>query len=159
MPSLAMRHYVENIEALTDVVVAPFRKEMLATLVRDYPRLTAIFFIFAQQERITSGDRLCAVARRTCKARMAFLIMDVLTRLRAVDPSVTNAFEMHLTRGQMGEITGMTQVHASRMWSQLIAEGAISTAGGLVTIRDEERLVALSGFVDRSRDLDFGWIP
>jgi CRP/FNR family transcriptional regulator, anaerobic regulatory protein len=159
MPCVAMRHHVESIEALTDVVAAPFRKEMLATLISEHPRLTGMFFIFAQQERITYGDRLCALGRRSCKARMAFLLMDILTRLRAVDDEVTDTFEMHLTRAQMSEITGMTPVHASRMWTALIAEGAIACENGRVTIRNENRLIALSSFVDRSADLDFSWIP
>jgi CRP/FNR family transcriptional regulator, anaerobic regulatory protein len=159
MPCMAMRHHVENIEALTDVVVSPFGKESMAALFLSFPRLTGIFFIFAQQERITYGDRLCALGRRSCKARMAFLLMDVLTRVRASDSSVSHRFRMHLTRAQMSEITGMTTVHASRMWTRLVAEGAIAQEDRLLTILDEERLVALSGFVDRSRDLDFEWLP
>ena len=159
MPSMAMRRHVENIEALTDCVVAPFAKERIAALFRDHPRLAATFFIFAQVERITYGDRLCALGRRSCKARIAFLIMDVVTRLRAIDPSITDRIEMHLTRGQMSEITGMTPVHASRMWNKLKAEGIIAAENGEVSILDERRLVALSGFVDRSLDMDFSWLP
>lgn len=159
MPSMAMQHHVADIEAVSDVVVAPFRKASLAILIQRYPRLAAIMFMFAQEERVTFGDRLCSLSRLPCKGRMAFLLMDVLTRLRKVDPEVSFSFEMHLTRAQMGEITGMTAVHASRMWSELMAEGAIGREGEFVTIRDEARLVGLSGFVDRSLDLDFGWLP
>lgn len=159
MPSMAMRCHAENIEAVTDVVVAPFEKSMLVTLFEDHPRLAAIMFMFAQEERITYGDRLCSLSRQSCKARMAFLLLDVLNRLRATDPSIACSYPMHLTREQMGEITGMTPVHASRMWSEMIAEGAISCENHVVTIRDEARLVSISGFVNRSADLDFGWLP
>lgn len=159
MPSIAMRHHAENIEAVTDVLVAPFDKRMLATIIQEHPRLAALFFMFAQQERITYGDRLCSLGRRSCKARIAFLLMDVLTRLRAIDSSIAHSFEMHLTREQMSEITGMTAVHASRMWSALTAEGAIAYERPFVTIIDEARLVAVSGFVDRGADLDLEWLP
>lgn len=159
LPSMAMNHHAENIEAITDVVVAPFPKCSVATLLEEHPRLAAIMFIFAQEERITSGDRLCSISRLPCKGRVAFLLLDVLTRLRAADPSVRSSFEMHLTREQMGEITGMTPVHASRMWSELIAEGSISYERPFVTIEDESRLVAISNFVNRSLDLDLSWLP
>lgn len=159
MPSMAMRHHAEHIEAVTDVVVAPFEKTMLAALFEEHPRLAAIMFMFAQEERITYGDRLCSLSRLTCKARMAFLLLDVLNRLRVVDPDITCSYQMHLTREQMGEITGMTPVHASRMWSELIAEGAIACDNGVVTIRDEAGLTSISGFVNRSADLDFDWLP
>jgi CRP/FNR family transcriptional regulator, anaerobic regulatory protein len=159
LPSMAMNHHAENIEAITDVVVAPFPKASVATLLEEHPRLAAIMFIFAQEERITSGDRLCSISRLPCKGRVAFLLLDVLTRLRAADPSVNSSFEMHLTREQMGEITGMTPVHASRMWSELIAEGSVSYERPFVTIEDESRLEAISNFVNRSLDLDLSWLP
>lgn len=159
LPSMAMRHHAENIEAITDVVVAPLPRKMIAALLEDYPRLAAIMFIFAQEERITSGDRLCSISRLPCKGRLAFLLMDVLTRLRRADACAGSTFEMHLTREQMGEITGMTPVHTSRMWSELIAEGAIGYERPFVTVSDEPRLIDLSSFVDRSADLDFSWVP
>ena len=159
MPSMAMRHHAENIEALTDAVFARFERRKLAELFAAYPRLATIMFIFAQEERITYGDRLCSIVRSSCKARIAFLILDILARLRAVDPTVTQSFEMHLTRAQMAEVTGMTPVHASRMWSELIGEGLISTDNGCVAVEDEAGLVALSGFSSRSSALDFSWIP
>ena len=71
LPSMAMRHHVENIEALTDAIVAPFARSKLTQLFREYPRLAAIMFIFAQEERITYGDRLCSLARFPGKARIA----------------------------------------------------------------------------------------
>lgn len=158
MPSMAMRRHAENIESLTDAVVAPFERLKLAELFRDYPRLASIMFIFAQEERIAYGDRLCSLGRFSSKARVAFLLLDILTRLRAADPSVSRSFEMHLTRAQMAEMTGMTPVHASRIWSELISEGLISFNNGLVFIEDEKRLMALSGFANRALDLDFSWV-
>ena len=158
LPSMAMHHHAENIEAITDVVVIPFNKSLVGILLEEHPRLAHIMFIFAQEERITSGDRLCSISRLPCKGRIAFLLMDVVTRLRAADPAVTRSFQMHLTREQMGEITGMTPVHASRMWSALIADGAIRYERPFVTIEDEQQLVALSNFVNRSIDLDFSWL-
>ena len=159
MPSVAMRRHAENIQAVTDVVVSPFAKGMLATLFEEHPRLAGIMFIFAQQERITSGDRLCSLSRQSCKGRLAFLVLDVLDRLRAVDASIASSYQMHLTRELMAEITGMTPVHASRMWNELIAEGAIACEDGFVTVLDEARLASLSGYVNRAPDLDFDWLP
>ena len=159
LPSTAMKHHPTNVEAITDVVAAPFKKKMIAELIGCYPRLAAIMFIFAQEERITIGDRLCSVSRLPCKGRLAFLLMDILTRLRACDPEVSSKFEMHLTRAEMAEIAGMSSVHASRVWCELIADGLIASDGPFVTIVDEERLTALSNFIDRSTDLDLDWLP
>jgi CRP-like cAMP-binding protein len=157
MPSVALRRHAADIETVSDAVVAPFDKRLLGGLFR-YPRLAAVMYMFAQAERITSGDRLCCVSRMPAKARMAYLLIDILHRLRAVDPGVGSSFRMHLTREQMADVTGMTSVHASRMWSALLADGSICCAGSMVTILDEERLRRLSGYVDRARDLDLEWL-
>lgn len=159
LPSVAMFHQATTVEAITDVTAAPFSKQAMTHLLQEFPRLTATMFVFSQEERITIGDRLCSLAKLPCKGRLAFLLMDVLTRLRAADPTVECTFEMHLTRERMADITGMTPVHASRMWNQLIAEGAIRFERPFVTIADEQHLKSMSNFVDRSADLDFTWLP
>ena len=159
MPSLALRHHPENVETLTPAIVSPFERCAFSRLFVEHPRLTAIMYIFAQEERTTSGDRMGCIGRLACKERLAFLLLDIFNRLRRIDAVDGATFELLLTREQMAEMTGMTPVHASRMWSELIAEGAIAVEGHRVTMLDEARLRALSGYVNRSADLDFSWIP
>jgi CRP/FNR family transcriptional regulator, anaerobic regulatory protein len=159
MPALAMRHHPENIETLTAAIVSPFERSAFSRLFGRHPRLTAIMFMFAQQERTTSGDRMGCIGRLGCKERLAFLLLDILNRLRAIDAAAGATFEMHLTREQMAEITGMTPVHASRMWSDLVSDGLILSHGHFVTILNETRLIDISGYVNRASDLDFSWLP
>lgn len=157
MPSVPLERHAEDVEAVSDAVICPFDKRLLGGLF-GFPRLAAVMFMFAQAERITSGDRLCALARLPAKARMAYLLVDILARLRAVGEASGASFRMQLTREQMGEVTGMTAVHASRMWSELLAERAIRSDGGIVTLLDEERLRSLSGYFDRTGELDWSWL-
>jgi DNA-binding transcriptional regulator LsrR (DeoR family) len=86
------------------------------------------------------------------------LLVDILHRLRSVDPAVRNSFVMHLTREQIAHVTGMTPVHASRMWSDLIDAGLIECAGRRVTILAERRLTELAHFCDRDEDFDLDWL-
>jgi hypothetical protein len=65
---------------------------------------------------------------------------------------------MHLTREQVAQFSGMTPVHASRMWSALIADGLIDCDGRTVTVLDEPRLVRLSHYAERSGDFDHDWL-
>lgn len=157
MPSVPMRHYTEDLEALSDAVVASFGKHMLAELF-NMPRLAGIMYMFAQVERITAGDRLASLGHDSAKARIAFLLVDVLHRLRSADDTVTNSFFLHLTREQIAHVTGITPVHASRMWSALIADGLIGCDRRMVTILDEERLAFLGHYTDRDGDFDYNWL-
>ena len=158
MPSIPMRHYAEDLEALSDAVIAPFPKRMLAKLF-NMPRLVGIMYMFAQAERISAGDRLASLGHDSAKGRIAFLLMDILYRLRSADDSVTSSFFLHLTREQIAHVTGITPVHASRMWSALKAEGLICCARRTVTIVDEERLANLGHYSDRGSDFDYRWLP
>ena len=157
MPSVPMRHYSEDLEALSDALVAPFPKRLLGHLF-EMPRLAAIMYMFAQAERVTAGDRMASLGRSRAKARVAFLIADVLQRLRSADPSVGSTFPMHLTREQIANVAGMTPVHASRMWSALIADGLIRCSGRTVTVVDEKRLMELSQYHERDSDFDRNWL-
>jgi CRP-like cAMP-binding protein len=157
MPSIAMRHHAETLETVSDAVISPFPKRLLAGLFT-LPRLAAIMYMFAQAERITAGDRLANLGRNSAKARVAFLLMDILHRLRSADHSVEDTFYMHLTREQVAHFTGITPVHASRMWSALIADGLIECYGHTVTIVDEDRLSRLSHYCDHDGDFDYRWL-
>jgi CRP-like cAMP-binding protein len=157
MPSLAMRHHAEDIEALSACAIATFPKSALAEVFH-LPRLAAVLYMFAQAERVTLGDRLASLGHNRGKARIAFLLIDILRRLRSADPSVGCSFDMHLTREQIGHVTGMTSVHASRMWSGLMSQGLIGYSGHTVTIHDEERLAQLADYRDRDGDFDFDWL-
>jgi CRP-like cAMP-binding protein len=157
MPSVPMQHHAEDIETLSEALVATFPKRMLAELF-ELPRLAAVMYMFAQAERISAGDRLACLGRTSAKGRVAFLLIDILHRLRAAGEASAPRFRLHLTREQMAHVTGMTPVHASRMWSALIAEGLIACDGLYVTILDEERLLRLSGYRAYDRDFDFDWL-
>lgn len=157
MPSVPMRHHAEDLEAVSDAMVTPFPKAWLGELF-DMPRLAAIMYMFAQAERITAGDRLASVGHNCAKKRLAFLLVDILHRLRSADSSVTDSYYMHLTREQMAQVIGVTPVHASRTWSALLAEGLITCEGRTVRIPDERQLTIRGYYFDRDGDLDFDWL-
>jgi CRP-like cAMP-binding protein len=156
MPSIPMRYHAEDLETLSDAVISPFPKRLLARLF-DMPHLAAIMYMFAQAERITAGDRLANLGMNSAKARVAFLVMDILHRLRSADHTLQNTFYMHLTREQIAYFTGMTPVHASRMWSELVDDGLIECFGRTVTVLNEGALAELSHYRDRG-DFDHEWL-
>lgn len=157
MPSMAMRRHAEDLEAISDGVIAPFPKAVLAELF-GMPRLAAVMYMFAQAERISAGDRLACVGHHAAKACLAFLLVDILHRLRSTDPAVGDAFTMHLTREQAAQVIGTTPVHASRVWCALVGEGLIRCDGHTVTVVDEARLVALAQYRERDAAFDQDWL-
>lgn len=157
MPSIPMCHHAEDIETVSRASIATFPKRELAGLFQ-HPRLAAIMYMFAQAERITSGDRIASIGGKPANARIAFLLMDMLHRMRSADPAVECSFELYLTRTQMAHVTGITPVHASRTWSVLRKQGLFTCEGTILTILEEEQLTELSGYSVRDSDFDYGWL-
>jgi CRP-like cAMP-binding protein len=157
MPSMPLRRHAEDLEAVSDGVIAPFPKVMLAELF-DMPRLAAIMYMFAQAERISAGDRLACVGHNRAKATLAFLIVDIIHRLRSTDQTIACTFTMHLTREQIAHVIGTSPVHASRVWCALLADQLIRCDGHTVTVIDEQRLIDLSQYREHDADLDHEWL-
>lgn len=130
---------------------------MLADLF-NMPRLAAIMYMFAQAERISAGDRLARVGHNAAKACLAFLIVDILHRLRSTERTVGNCFTMRLMREQIAQVIGTTPVHASRGWCALLTDKLIRCDGHTVAVIDEPGLADLAQYSQRDGDFDQEWL-
>jgi len=157
--SAIYREAAETLCALADCVVCPFDRSALSDLFAEHPRLATLVLVYTQIERVALTDRLAALGRTSAKARVAALLLDLRSRLRATDKSVTNVFALGLTQEEVGDATGLTAVHVNRMLRQLEEEGLIAREGGKVTLLDERALARAANYVNRYEGLDLAWIP
>jgi len=154
--NLAYRAAPETIAALTEANVAPVERQALGRLIAARPRLAALLLADAQVAQVALADRLAALGRRSAKARVAGVLVDLRDRLREGGAS---DFALGLTQEEIGDATGLTAVHVNRMLRQLAQEGLIAREGGRVRLLDEAALVRAAGRVDRGGALDLGWLP
>lgn len=159
MSSMIYREAPETLCALSDCVISPFDRGVLADLMVAHPRLSAMVLVYCQVERVSLTDRLAALGRTSAKARVAALLLELRNRLRATDKSVTNAFLLGLTQEEVGDATGLTAVHVNRMLRQLEEEGMIAREAGKVTLLDERGLARAANYVNRFERLDLSWLP
>nr|WP_206377076.1 Crp/Fnr family transcriptional regulator [Sphingomonas sp. G-3-2-10] len=159
LSSMIYREAPETLCALSDCVISPFDRSVLADLMVAHPRLSAMVLVYSQVERVSLTDRLAALGRTSAKARVAALLLELRNRLRATDKSVTNAFLLGLTQEEVGDATGLTAVHVNRMLRQLEEEGMIAREAGKVTLLDERGLARAANYVNRFERLDLGWLP
>jgi CRP/FNR family transcriptional regulator, anaerobic regulatory protein len=148
----------ESLIAVTDSVVGVFDKPLLANILAEHPRLGPLFFLLAQAERAIANDRLAAIGRTTAKARVGALLLNMLDRLRMLDPTISNSFSLPLTQEEIGDSVGLTAVHVNRMMRALDEDGLIKRSGNMLHIRDEARLIRISNYVNRLAALDMGWL-
>lgn len=157
--SLIYREAAETITAISDCVVCPFDRALLAELIEAHPRLAALIMVYNQIERASLTDRLAALGRTPARARVAAVLLELRSRMRATDKSITDTFLLGLTQEEIGDATGLTAVHVNRMLRQLEDDGLIRREGGRVTILNERALARAANFIDRYRGLDLSWLP
>jgi len=148
----------QSLCAVTEVTAAVIDRGALARLMKDHPRLAAYFLALAELDRLAMADRIASLGRGSGRARIAAFLIDLMIRLRRLDPVVENSFAMRLTQEQIGDATGLTAVHVNRMMRALVDDGLVTRDGAVVVVKDEPQLMRLAHFVDRG-SIDTSWIP
>lgn len=159
LSSLAYSRVPETVAALSETVVSPFERPLIARLAIEQPRLFTAIMALDQAERVMLTDRLAGLGRTTAKARVASVLLEVRNRLRRLDPTLGDSFIPGLTQEEIGDATGLTAVHVNRMLRQLEEEQLIARDSGRVTFLDEGRLARAANYVDRLAAFDLTWLP
>ncbi len=149
----------EALVALSDSVLCPFDKYALRVLLEEHPRVAALMFVLSQMERVALTDRLASLGRSSARARVASFLLDIIDRLRLMDDSITNSFDLKLTQEEIGDAVGLTSVHVNRMIRQMEADGLISRSNGRIALLNEKALEEIGHYTNRYNDLDLDWLP
>jgi CRP-like cAMP-binding protein len=149
----------ESLIALSDVVLCPFDKHALRILLSEHPRVAALMFMLSQTERVALTDRLASLGRSSARARVAAFLLDIIDRLRLMDDSISDTFDLKLTQEEIGDAVGLTSVHVNRMIRQMEADKLISRNNGAITLLDEKRLEEIGHYTNRYADFDLDWLP
>jgi CRP-like cAMP-binding protein len=159
LSGLAYRNATETIVALTDCIVCPFDRSVLADVMTHHPRLAALIMVGNQMIKVALTDRLTALGRTSAKTRIAALLLDIRNRMRRADARIGAVFPLNLTQEEIGDATGLTAVHVNRMLRQLEDDGLIARESGRVTFANEPMLARVANYVDRLDGLDLSWLP
>jgi CRP-like cAMP-binding protein len=110
------------------------------------------------QDESILRERIIDQGRRDAYSQIAFLIYEMLLRLRAVGVMEDQKFEWPITQTDLADATGLTPVHVNRMLQRLREQGLIAVEGKLWTVLDPAGLRRAANFnpnylhLDRARD-------
>lgn len=159
LSSIAWAETAETLTAVSDCVVAPFRRRLLGQVFVAEPRLASMLYAVAAAEAVVMSDRLQSIGRSDARARLSAILLGILSRLRHADPRVTDSFHLPLTQIELGDAAGLTKVHVNRTLRDMEEQGLIDRTGRTVRVLDEAAMVALSGFKDRLEHIATDWLP
>lgn len=159
LPGLAFRHHHINLKTATDACLCPFEKQDLDDILENAPTIAALLFTLSSREQVILIDTLRASSRMRPRPRLAFLFLDILSRLRVTNPAMTNRMNMPLTQTDIGDAIGLTNVTVSRTLAEMEDEGLIERPPGELVLRNENALREICDFTDRHSDMDTSWFP
>jgi CRP-like cAMP-binding protein len=145
-PASFFENAVNATGGLTDVVVATVPFAALYDLFARFPRVAIALYWMAAREAAIYGEHIIDIGRRSAYERLAHLILELLTRLRAAGLAEERSYVLPLTQELIADVLGLSGPHVSRMLRLMREEGLVSIDGHRLMVTDLESLTVLAGF-------------
>ncbi|SEN52967.1 cAMP-binding domain of CRP or a regulatory subunit of cAMP-dependent protein kinases [Loktanella fryxellensis] len=158
-PDVAMKHMTTTLHAAEDVVLCPFPKSSLDEILSTSPRLSALMLSIGLRDQVVFIDLLRVMGRMKAQERVAFMLLDLIARLRITNTSMTDTIRLPLNQSQIGDYLGLTNVYISRTFIRMEEEGLILRRADHLQLLQEQALAEMCDFYDRYSDMDTSWFP
>ena len=153
---LFMNRADHNVQALTRVEVANIKRSALQQLILEEPCVAEAMWIDALVDASIYREWMVNIGRRDAKARIAHLLCEFATRLKAAGLGDGRSCHLPMTQEQIGDAVGLTPVHVNRTLKALVSERAIERNKREVSFTDRDRISQLGDFNDLYLHLDQG---
>jgi CRP-like cAMP-binding protein len=125
--------------------LAAVDRDTAIEIVARHPRLKAAFWWSARQEDAMLRERIVALGRRSARGRVAYLLCELVWRLRAVGGSEKDAVRLPVTQIDLADALGLTPVYVNRILQAFRREQLITLEQRRLTLLDVEKLQGISG--------------
>jgi CRP-like cAMP-binding protein len=113
---------------------------------RAHPRLGEELWRVNLVEASIYREWVVNVAQREALSRIAHLFCETMLRMQDAGLTKGGTCPFPVTQADLGEMTGLSQVHINRTLQSLREQDLISFGRGTLTIRDWDALVELGDF-------------
>jgi CRP-like cAMP-binding protein len=138
-----MDHTITTFSACKVVRIAP---ETVANLLQHHPAVARALRMGTLVDEATLREWLLNVGCRSAVERIAHLFCEVFLRLQAVGLATEDSYALPLTQAELGDTTGLSNVHVNRTLQELRRQGLIELRGGRLKILNLPRLRAIAEF-------------
>jgi CRP-like cAMP-binding protein len=134
-----------QIEALSEATVSLLPRATWHGMKRDRPALHRLAERIAAAARARLAERTLRLGKGGASMRLAYALLELCVRLRAIGASARGGFHAPLTQQDLGDFTGLSSVHVCRTLRRLEKAGVVSVAGHMdVRILDVAALAAVA---------------
>ncbi|MBF7013803.1 Crp/Fnr family transcriptional regulator [Novosphingobium resinovorum] len=114
-----------NVEALTSLKVIGIERTALQQLVLQFPAVARAMWIEALVDSSIYREWVVNVARRDARARIAHLVCEIWSRVKAAGFLNPQGLKLPLTQVQLADAVGLTTVHVNRVLQSMRSERLI----------------------------------
>lgn len=135
-----------DVVALTESKLCTFAQRDIERAIDDYPALARALLRRSQADLLASRSLLELTGNASAEARLAALLYDFAAAASDSSCHLASEFELPLTRGEMGNMLGLTIETVSRKLGELEDMGAIIRKGKRgIALRNAHMLQDISG--------------
>ena len=140
-----LRRMDHSIASLNNVRIAPISRERLMDAFK-HPRISAALWWSSMQEEAMLRERIVSLGRRDARARIAYLLCELLWRHAAIGLADGGRFRFPLTQTELGDTLGISPVHVNRILKEYRARGLIAMQSRVLHLIDVEGLQGIAEF-------------
>jgi CRP-like cAMP-binding protein len=136
LQSLHLKVMDHSLKSITVSKVAFIPHDSIAKLTRECPRVADVLWRDTLIDAAVFREWMVGIGRRSAYTRIAHLMCEVFTRLRAVGLTNGYACEFPITQSEIGDSLGLSTVHVNRSLQEMRADGLVDLQCGTLTILD-----------------------
>lgn len=138
--SFTLKYLDHDIVALSHCSFAVVPHEQLAQIMKHHPHLAWVYWFGTNLDAAIHREWELSLGSRSAIARMAHLFCELCIRLDIVGLVSDGSYDLPLSQQELGEMLGITPVHANRTLQQLRKLGSVEFTNGIVTIKNLDAL-------------------
>ena len=139
----AMDH---NLSTLVPSKVAFIQHDTIRTLLSKFPRLSHVMWRDTLIDAAIFREWMVGMGRRDASARIAHLLCELFTRMRAVGLTTGYSCDFPVTQSALADALGLSTVHVNRSIMHLRGQELIGLEKQTLTIIDWEALAKYAEF-------------
>ncbi len=146
LSALSPRPLAYSVQLLSEAVVSEFDIDLMNRHMRENDELRQSANACFERELAMADEHMINLGRRSAKERIAHLMLEFDTLLHMRGAVHGGQIFIPLRQRHLADALGLTTIHVNRTLRALRDEKLIDLRGGILSILDRERLMALAGF-------------
>jgi CRP-like cAMP-binding protein len=135
-----------SVAVLTKADVGFISHDAVRAIAAQRPAIAAAFARQAEVDGSIAREWIANVGRRLALERVSHLICECFERLRALGLADDAMFEFPITQNELGDATGLSNVHINRTMQILRKSGLLVSSGKVHTIPNWEKMQEAGDF-------------